>query len=237
MTDSQADPRGTAGPPCREIRQMLGVYVVGAIDPAERSVVDAHLETCPDCREELSSLAGLPVLLGRVPLADAERLAEGGYGVPDMDEPSADLLNSLLGRVAARRRHRRWRSVLTLAAAVAIAAGGAAGVVSALQPAAPRSAAEAVQASGAGITAQISYSPTPWHGTAMRIGVMGIQPGTRCQFWVIGPGGHRSVAGAWTISPGYGEQWYWVSSNVPASKVNGFQITAAGRTLLSIPAT
>ena len=42
---------------CREIRNSLGVYVLGAIDPAERAQVDEHLPTCADCREELASLA------------------------------------------------------------------------------------------------------------------------------------------------------------------------------------
>ena len=49
--------------------------MLGAIDPAERTQVDEHLATCPDCREELASLAGLPALLRRVPTAEAERLA------------------------------------------------------------------------------------------------------------------------------------------------------------------
>jgi hypothetical protein len=231
------DIRGVTGPPCREIRQLLGVYVVGAIDPAERALVDEHLEWCQDCRGELSGLAGLPALLGRVPLADAERLAEGDYSVPDLSEPSAELLGGLLERVAARRRRRRWRGVLALAAAVAIAAGGAAGVVSALQPSSSRPATEAVQASNDGVTAQVSYSATPWHGSAMRIGVMGISPGTRCEFWVVGPGGRRWQAGAWTIGQGYNEHWFWVSSPVAASQVSGFQITARGRTVISIPST
>jgi anti-sigma-K factor RskA len=228
--------RDMSGPACREIRQLLGVYVVGAIDPAERSIVDEHLESCRDCREELSGLAGLPALLGRVPLADAERLAADGTGLPEMDEPPAELLNSLLGRVAARRRARRWRSVLTLAAAVAIAAGGTAGVVSALQPGTSRPAAETVTASGSGATAQIRYSATPWGGTALRVGVMGIPTGTRCTFWVIGPHGQRTSAASWTIGQGYGEHWYWISSRVAASKVDGFQITAHGKPLLTTTA-
>ena len=58
---------------CNEVRQALGVYVLGAIDPAERSIVDAHLPHCLDCREELAGLAGLPALLGRVPVAEAAR--------------------------------------------------------------------------------------------------------------------------------------------------------------------
>ena len=42
---------------CADARASLGVYVLGAIDPAERSLVDAHLLTCEDCRDELAGLA------------------------------------------------------------------------------------------------------------------------------------------------------------------------------------
>ena len=51
---------------CTEARPSLGVYVLGAIDPAGRSLVDAHLQTCAECRDELAGLAGLPALLARV---------------------------------------------------------------------------------------------------------------------------------------------------------------------------
>ena len=47
---------GYSGPACRETRLLLGVYVVGAIDPAERMTVDEHLGECPQCRDELASL-------------------------------------------------------------------------------------------------------------------------------------------------------------------------------------
>jgi hypothetical protein len=232
--------RGATGPACREVRQLLGVYVVGAIDPAERAIVDNHLEFCPSCREELSGLAGLPALLGRVPLADAERLAEGGYGLPEMAEPSAELLNGLLRRVAARRRGRRWRSVLALAAAVAIAAGGTAAAIDALQPPAHAHRAEAgelVQNSNGIFDAKIRYSPTSWGGTKMRIAVTGIPPGTRCQLWVVGDGGHEFLSGQWTIGQGYGRHSFSVSSPVDASTVTSFRITSEGKTILTIPAT
>jgi len=213
--------RGVTGPACREVRQLLGVYVVGAIDPAERSIVDYHLEYCQSCREELSGLAGLPALLGRVPLADAERLAEGGYGLPEMYEPSAELLNGLLARVAARRRGRRLRSILALAAAVAIAAGGTATAIEALRPAVPSGSVptDVAQSSNAVFTAMVRYSATPW-GISMRIGVTGIPPGTHCRFWVVGAGGHRFLAAAWTIGQGYGEHWYSVSSAVAEKQVS-----------------
>jgi hypothetical protein len=227
---------GMTGPECRDIRQLLGVYVVGAIDPAERAQVDAHVGDCWACTEELGGLAGLPALLGRVPLADAEKLSEGGYGVPDMDEPSAELLNALLGRVASRRRNRVARSVLALAAAAVIAAGGTAGVLHALQPSRPANVSQdVVRATSAGVTSQVHYSATPWGGTAMRIAVVGIQQGTVCQFWVVNAAGQWSVAATWKMGPGY-EHWYSVSSPVNAANVRGFKITSAGTTLLSIPA-
>ncbi|MGH3398327.1 MAG: hypothetical protein ACRDPO_26930, partial [Streptosporangiaceae bacterium] len=114
-------------------------------------------------------------------------------------------------------------------------AGGTAGVISALRPGTPP-AAETVTGSSAGITAQIRYSPTSLGGTAMRVGVMGIPPGTHCTFYVVGSGGQRSVAGNWTIGQGYGEHWYWISSDVPESNVEGFQIAAHGKPLLSVNA-
>ena len=112
---------------CGDVRLALGVYVVGAIDPAERTIVDVHLSHCPACREELAGLAGLPALLGRVPARDVERLAASG-ATGDLEEPPPELLSSLLRRVAARRRARKWRTITVAAAAAVIAvAGGLAG--------------------------------------------------------------------------------------------------------------
>ena len=48
---------------CQEARIALGVYVLGAIDPAERALVDAHLATCEACQAELAEFADLPALL------------------------------------------------------------------------------------------------------------------------------------------------------------------------------
>ncbi len=57
---------------CAEVRLSLGAYVLGALDPADRSRVDAHLSGCPDCRDELASFAALPGLLGRVSRSEIE---------------------------------------------------------------------------------------------------------------------------------------------------------------------
>src|SRR5262249_24420549 len=148
---------GMAG--CRGIRQALGVYVLGAIDPAERAQVDEHLATCPECREELASLAGLPAMLRKVPVVEAERLAaaEDDPGLTGM--PSPEILPSLLGRPATVRRIRRWRGLAAAAAVALVAIAGGAAVTNALEP------------SGSGLAASApapAWQQTPGSGTAGR---------------------------------------------------------------------
>jgi hypothetical protein len=228
------DSNSTAG--CREFRHLLGVYVVGAIDPADRALVDDHLPGCQACRDELAGLAGLPAMLSRVPAPDVERLGlESGALVED--PPPGDLLNSLLRKVSLRRRSRLWRGAITVAAAAAIAAAGA---TAAVDLAMPRPPAHSEVASGAnthsGVAAVVDYAATPWGGTTMRVQVTGIPLGTRCQFWMLGSSG-RTFAGTWTIQPGYGQGWYSVASRAASSSVRSFQITSNGKVLVTIPAT
>jgi hypothetical protein len=231
---------GYSGPACREIRQLLGVYVVGAIDPAERVLVDEHLGVCPQCRDELASLAGLPAMLSRVPADDVERMSFESSGLPEMTEPSAELLNSLLRRVAAKRRTRLWRGAVAVAASAAIAAGAATAATELAKPQ-PQVQLQDV-ARGADlkthVAAVVDYVATPWHTTEMRVQVTGIQPGTPCDFWIVGPTGHAVWAGSWTVMVPYGQKaLYTVSSPVRASTVHSFQITSAGKVLVNIPAT
>lgn len=227
-------------PTCRQVRHLLGVYIVGAIDPAERAVVDEHLEHCQLCRDELAGLAGLPAMLSRVPAADVERLGSTSDEPADLAEPPDELLNSLLGKVSARRRNRLWRGAVTVAAAALIAAGGAAAAVQLASPPATQAAHTEVASaasSGTGVAAVVDYTPTSWGGTAMRVQVSGIAPGTTCQFWVVGQDG-RAFAGQWTIEGSYGSKaWYAAASSASPSTVHTFQITANGKMLLTIPVT
>ena len=66
---------------CAGIRPQLGVYLTGAIAPADRVVVVRHLTACADCRAELAGLAALPALLRRPPVqAAAQEPSDGQYG-------------------------------------------------------------------------------------------------------------------------------------------------------------
>src|SRR5580704_6600030 len=61
---------------CAGMRPLLGVYLTGAIAPADRAVVVRHLARCADCRAELAGLAGLPGLLRRPPVQAAAQAIE-----------------------------------------------------------------------------------------------------------------------------------------------------------------
>ncbi|WP_460363856.1 zf-HC2 domain-containing protein, partial [Actinocorallia lasiicapitis] len=83
--------------PCHDARLHLGVYVLGAIDPADRTPLERHLAGCPACRDELAGLAALPALLGRV---TEPQLTEAA---PPGDD---HLLTALLARAQAEHRRR-----------------------------------------------------------------------------------------------------------------------------------
>jgi len=225
---------------CGDIRRALGVYVVGAIDPAERATVDAHLSHCPDCREELAGLAGLPALLGRVPKEDAERLL---LDDEQLEEAPAELLDSLLLQVSARRRARRWRGIAAGAAAAIIAIGGGivGGALVSSHAHNTSASAEAYLAKGTDYATRVTaavYYRAESSGTEMQVEVTGIRPGTHCVFWLTTSSGQHLWVGGWTVAgDDQGSTWYTVSSPTPLTGVKSFDITGSGgRTLVTIPA-
>ena len=232
---------------CRDIRHLLGVYVLGAIDPAERSQVDQHLSACPDCREELAGLASLPALLRRVPVAEAQQVAEEGEDDLAGSQPSELMLRSLLDRTQGVRRARRWRGLAAAAAVVLVAGLGGAAGWSALHPAGSGSGAvtpggpaaagfTSVSASNpqTHVAATVRLSRKDW-GTALDTQVHGVAEGARCQLVVTDVAGHSTVVGSWTT--GYDESWTWYpgATAVTLDSVRSFAITSHGKVLVTVP--
>lgn len=231
---------GTAG--CRQIRQALGVYVLGAIDPAERAQVDEHLATCPECREELASLAGLPAMLRKVPVVEAERLAAAEEDPELTGMPSPEMLTSLLGRTTNVRRIRRWRGLAAAAAVALVAVAGGAAVTNALEPggsgqgrSAPVTAWHEASGTGqAGAHLTVRYRHKSW-GTQMEVNVTGVRPGSVCEFQVTDKAGGKSVVGSWVLWEG--SAWYPASTWLGEDDLSAFQVTIHGHVVASAPAT
>jgi hypothetical protein len=231
---------------CTEARPSLGVYVLGAIDPAERALVDAHLSTCRDCRDELAGLAGLPALLGRVNPDEISRIcADDTVRTVSDDQPPGELIGTVLDLAEARRRRTRWRFLATAAAVVAIAGGLFAGLSSigtTQTVKVPLSAGaahwETVHATSSvtGATAAISYSQQLW-GNAFEVLVDHIPVGTTCQLWVVHPDGTRTQVAAWTTAHDEGKVWYGGSMPSSAEPISSFQITVNHKVLLTATPT
>jgi hypothetical protein len=235
---------------CPEARVSLGVYVLGAIDPAERALVEGHLATCQNCRDELAGLAGLPALLARVSTEEAVALAAADGPLPaglgEVPEPPRELLGTVLDLTAARRR-RRWREAgLGLAAALVIAAGVFGGLQLGTSPAQPTVASgpyagppsgpwqTAAGKSGA-VAATVSYRSMGW-GTQLDVKVDGIPIGTDCQLWVIDSAGKKVLAGSWQTDNDEGTVWYPGSAALSSKDVAAFQITVGHGKTVEVPA-
>jgi len=225
---------------CDDVRCELGVYLLGAIAPADRSTVETHLASCASCRNQLVELAGLPALLGRVPLDDVASSVKPG-GADAGNSPADRALGSLLSEARKRRRLRVWSRVL-----VATAAGlavGAIGTFSMLGTPPPRPLSQppprATTVRGSdlrtGASAVVTYTGRPW-GVQLDVQVSGIAAGTKCVFKVISASGRESEAGSWTVAASEGDAWYAASAAVPVTSVRGFVVAAGAQTLVRVGA-
>ncbi len=227
---------------CTDARTSLGVYVLGAIDPAERALVDAHLLTCRDCRDELAGLAGLPALLARVNPDEISRItSEDTVRAGTDDRPPGELIGTVLDLAAVRRRRTRWRFAAAAAAVVAIAGGlfgGLSSITTTRTVAIPVSPGdthwETVEATSAvtGASASVAYSHELWWD-AFEVLVDHIPVGMTCQLWVVHPNGTRTQVAAWTTAGDEGNVWYAGSMPSTSAPISSFQITADKKVLLT----
>lgn len=223
------------------MRRALGVYLLGAIEPAERAAVDRHLPRCPECREELAALASLPALLGRVSAAEAGGLSrdETGWGAR-VDRQSSASLPGLVGRAVRTRRASRWQGMAAAVAAAAVAAAAGVAVQQVRSTPARPAASQTAWTTVSGrnrltlASATVSYASTAW-GTQLDARVARIAAGTTCQLWVTNSRGQEVVAGGWTVALGRRGAWYPAATSFPAASMHSLKITADGKTLVTIP--
>jgi hypothetical protein len=223
------------GGDCAHCRSELGVYVLGAIGPAERAWVDEHLADCLRCREELAALAGLPGLLRRVP----PDLALRALTDAPADAPSGPGVDRLISRVTVIRRRRR----LTAAAAALVIGIAAAAGLHALQGRPAGTTAAVIQwtdtdtgaSATTGARATVRYATERW-GTELEVRVAGVPAGTRCQLRVVGAQGRAVTAGGWVIRTGSQYTWYPASVPWPAASLRDFVVVSGSQTLVTVAA-
>lgn len=107
-----------------EHRHEAAAYVLGALDPADRTRFETHHRRCAVCTEEVRGLAGVPGVLAHV--SPQEFIHES--------RPQPDMVANLFGLVRADRRKRRIRAVIIAAAVVVLVAFGAVTAVDMMRP-------------------------------------------------------------------------------------------------------
>jgi predicted anti-sigma-YlaC factor YlaD len=229
---------------CAEVRLSLGAYVLGALDPADRSRVDAHLAGCTDCRDELASFAALPGLLGRVSRSEVES---------EPLDPGPQLLERLLGAAAAERRHDRRRRILTSVAAgvIVLAAVGVTAGVTQSRHSTPQTVAQAGTSQTFTATnpqthvqATITEVKKGW-GASVDVSVVGVTAdlaGESCQLIAVGPDGKTDVAASWSAPAagysGLSKVNASGSTALAAKDISAFKVVGSdGATLVWVPAS
>jgi hypothetical protein len=183
-------------------------YVLGALPASERSAFEGHLAGCPDCRQTVADLAGIPGLLSRVSPDD---LADP-VPVPDTLVPR--LLRSV------RRSGRRRRLVVGAlsAAAVLLAVAGTVTIVNGSDNgSAPGVAMTAVVASPVRATAAlVSHDwgtevrmdcryedDSEWSRPYSLVAVNDQGAEREIATWVVGPSHRASVSGSVPWQPSH----------------------------------
>jgi hypothetical protein len=228
----------------------LGVYLLGALDPAERFAFESHLSFCDVCRGELVRLAPLPGMLNQITQEDfADDLPPTGTeGVPVTRTPPhtwADTepvpllpVMSDTPEVPRQRPRRRYWQVAAAAAVIALLTiGGIFGWQAIREPATPvaQGVTWSVTAPDGSASAAARLVDHEW-GTEIVSKVEGLPPGRECYLVVYDHYGNREVAGWWGTDhdsnaeiPG--------STSIPRSKIARLEFKLEDKTVaLTIPA-
>jgi predicted anti-sigma-YlaC factor YlaD len=169
---------------CRPLREMLGAYALGHLDPAGQAAVAAHLEQCPACAAEAVDLAETAALLD-----DAGPVPEGAPPLPE------GLGERVVAVVGADRKRRLARRRLSFAAAAAVVVIALAAVAVPRLGGEPEEDLEQVALVGeSGARATATLRPWDW-GTGIELEATGLEPGETYAVWFANAAGERLSAG------------------------------------------
>jgi hypothetical protein len=164
----------------------VGAYALGALDEHEVEPFREHLETCPECRAELSQLQGVTDSLA-IAVSRAQAPAELRGRLMGVVRGEAELLRAAgheADRPARSRSVWRWRVFPALAATGALAAGLLIGALAlnthssqqtrviqarVLPPAASHDATAALRKVGSDVQLQVTGMPAPALGRIYQV--------------------------------------------------------------------
>ena len=214
-------------------------YVLGSLSASDRREFEVHLAHCPACRGAVADLSGVPALLSQLGGDEVAAIHQAGPA-PATPELSPQLLPSLLGKVAWRRRRTRivtW--VASSAAAVVLAVGVLVGVQGHSSSPAPQVAAASSPMAQVGTTllaSTVQLSSEHW-GTSINLRCVCLAPlnahHDTLAMVVVGRDGTQTRLATWVAEPGRTATPAG-SISTPVDQIAAVQVVAAdsGQVLL-----
>lgn len=209
---------------CREWQESLGAYALGELSADERAGLEAHLEGCAACREELESLSAVAALL---PLADPTSFRSAPM-------PDASLKKRVLGAIGGERRaQRRRRRTFGLTLGTAAAAAAVALAILVLPGGGEERPERHVEFAALPAKMRISANLIPHaYGTEIHVYVHGAPSGALCRVFVRARDGSRLPAGSFRYRWGDDSDAV-LSSALDLSRTAALGIKVGDRTFLA----
>jgi len=204
------------------LREAMGAYMLGALEPAESDRVAAHLAECADCRAEYGELAELlpllasvsegeaingpvrpePAVLGRVLQTTA---LDGARLLPAQHAPDASTPLRHRGDRRPVPRPRRVRLALASVGALVAAGATAAAMMMTSTGGAPAGSWSAtgtayVDDKTHKIIATVQVEPDSGQGSKIQLHMDQVPAGYTCTMVVVGLGGQETRIGTWTAN-------------------------------------
>jgi len=219
---------------CRDWRELLGVYALGQLEGDERAGLEAHLDGCAQCREELALLEPVARML---PHADPERFESAPQPPPELGARIAATIAAERKQTEKRRRRRLFGGFALGGATAALAAAVLAIFV--LGGGSSGEPEKHVKFAAQGVSIDATLQPHAY-GTEIRMYVHGVESGTLCRVSLRGPGGVSYPAGTFRYRWGDDSEAV-LSSALDLSRTRAVVVQAGKRTFVaplgSAPAT
>lgn len=213
------------------LRVWAGAYVLGALEPAERSRFERHLGGCGECRDEVASMASLPALLAG---ASADSLGRDDAAADDLARRASGLVRDDYERQRAGRR--RWKSGALGAVAAALLLFGVLAVDVVRGDDSPVGTALQLQPES-NVSGTVHVEERAW-GVQISVEVAGLDDRPEYQLWAIDDEGVWTAAGTWAWTAG-GNAVLTGSTSTPFGDLEQVVITSVDRSdvLVSAMAT
>jgi anti-sigma factor RsiW len=209
-------------------------YVLGSLSATDRREFEAHMAGCPECRQAVAELSGIPAMLSQLHCNDVAAINEADHHPTAASEMPPGLLPSLLAAVRWRRRRTRVTTWMgSAAAAVVLTIGALVGVhVSSPTSTPPQATVPALPMDQVGTTllaSTVSISGQQW-GTNIALKFVCLAPPDAhhdtVALVVVGRDGSQTRLATWVAIPGQ-KATPTGSISMPVNQIAAVQVVLA----------